>query len=81
MLGRVEPRLRDACERDTMRYTVAEMNDAWAQDQIRDAELAERQAASGDFDPALWSVETLLAHAAECRQKAGQPAPRFDRCR
>lgn len=50
-------------------YSHAQLFDFARQDLIADAECSEAQAANGPFYPGI-TRETLLAYAAECRQKA-----------
>jgi hypothetical protein len=63
-----------------VRYTKQELQAAWIDDLLADAEHSEKQAEEGPFFPEKGITrESLLAYAAKCRQQAADndPAPTF----
>lgn len=57
-------------------YTPEQLADAWKSDLLNDARCATEQAFEGPFYPERGITrESLLACAAECLQKAGEPIP------
>lgn len=70
-------RQRPAALPPRKRYSPDELQSAWHDDQRRDAEHAEAQAANGPYYPEKGITrESLLAYAAECRAAMAQPIPR-----
>jgi len=54
-----------------VKYTEAELNDAYIRDLLNDARCSEEQAVEGPFYPEKGiTAESLLAYAAKCRAEA-----------
>lgn len=57
-----------------VKYTEAELAEAWQLDLLNDARCAEEQANEGPFYPDRGiTAESLRAYAAKCRLEASQP--------